>query len=104
MHMVDLKTWLREQGLSARELAGLLGVPLPTVEDWVYKGAVPSRGNAERLNDFIANNCAHYWLIDRANGPMSDGVCQRCGERREFTNSAEPTSMWTTSHRPKTQG
>ena len=28
--MVDLKTWLREQGLSARELSGHLGVPLTT--------------------------------------------------------------------------
>ena len=101
MPMVDLKTWLREQGLSARELAGQLGVPLPTVEDWVYKGAVPSRGNAEILDRFISDNCAHHWLIARANGPLSEGVCQRCGESRDFSNSAEPTSMWTISHRPK---
>ncbi len=99
--MVYLKTWLQEQGLSVKELASVLGVPRTTVEDWVYKGAVPSRGNAEMLDDFIANNCAHHWVIDRANGPVSDGVCQRCGERRQFTNSAEPSSMWTTSHRPK---
>jgi len=100
---VDLKTWLREQGLSVKELASVLGVPRTTVEDWVYKGAVPSRGNAEMLNEFIANNCAHHWVIDRANGPMSEGVCQRCGESREFANSAEPTSIWTSSHRAKSQ-
>ena len=100
--MVDLKTWLREQGLSARELAGLLGVPLPTVEDWVYKGASPSAGNAERLSDFIANNCAHYWVIDHPNGPMSDGVCQRCGERRELTNSAEVAFTWTNPQNSRT--
>ena len=99
--MVYLRTWLREQGLSVKELASVLGVPRTTVEDWVYKGAVPSRGNAEMLNDFIANNCAHHWVIDRANGPMSEGVCQRCGESREFANSAEPTSIWTSSHRAK---
>ncbi len=99
--MTELRTWLRTQTISVRELAKLLGVPLTTVEDWVYKDAVPSRANAERLNDFIARNCAHHWVIDRANGPMSDGVCQRCGERRQFTNSAEPSSMWATSHRPK---
>ena len=103
MTMVDLKTWLREQGLSVRELARELELPLATVEDWAYKGAAPSRGNAERLNEFIANKCAHHWVIDRANGPMSEGVCRRCGEKREFTNSAEPTSIWTTSHRPKAQ-
>ena len=101
--MVDLKTWLREQGLSVKDLASVLEVPRTTVEDWVYKGAVPSRGNAEMLDNFIASNCAHHWVIDRANGPMSDGVCQRCGESREFANSAEPTSIWTSSHRAKSQ-
>ena len=100
---MDLKTWLREQGLSVKELASVLEVPRTTVEDWVYKGAVPSRGNAEMLDNFIANNCAHHWVIDRANGPMSEGVCQRCGESREFANSAEPTSIWTSSHRAKSQ-
>ena len=100
---MDLKTWLREQGLSVKELASVLEVPRTTVEDWVYKGAVPSRGNAEMLDNFIASNCAHHWVIDRANGPMSEGVCQRCGESREFANSAEPTSIWTSSHRAKSQ-
>ena len=100
---MDLKTWLREQGLSVKDLASVLEVPRTTVEDWVYKGAVPSRGNAEMLDIFIANNCAHHWVIDRANGPMSEGVCQRCGESREFANSAEPTSIWTSSHRAKSQ-
>jgi len=32
---VSLKTWLWEQGLSARKLASLLEVPLPTLEYWV---------------------------------------------------------------------
>ena len=100
---MNLRLWLSEQGLSVRELAVRLEVPPKTVEDWVYKRGGPSRGNAERLNDFIANNCAHHWLIDRPNGPLSEGVCQRCGERREFANSAELASTWTTSHRPKAQ-
>ena len=95
IYWFDLKSWLREQGLSARGLARLLEVPRTTVQDWVYRGAVPSRGNAERLNDFITNNCAHHWVIDSPNGPTSEGVCQRCGEKREFTNSAETTSVWT---------
>jgi len=101
--MVDLKTWLREQGLTARELAGLLEVPLPTVEDWVYRSAVPKPKNLDTLNNFIAAACAHHWVIDRPNGPVSEGVCQRCDEKREFTNSTEPISNWTMSHRPKAQ-
>ena len=98
---MNLRLWLSEQGLSVRELAVQLEVAPKTVEDWVYERGGPSRGNAERLTDFIASNCAHHWMIESPNGPLSEGVCQRCGEKREFTNSAESTSMWT--YRPKTQ-
>ena len=101
--MLDLKCWLKEQSLSAKELSEMLQVPLPTVEDWVYKGAVPKPQNLDTLNNFIAAICAHHWVINRPNGPMSEGVCQRCGEIREFTNSTEPASMWTMNHRPKGQ-
>ena len=101
MMMVQLKKWLKEQGLSVKELAKQLGAPRTTVEDWVYRGALPSPGNAEKLHNFIASNCSHHWVIARANGPMSEGECQRCGEKRDFTNSAEPTSLWTPSNRAK---
>jgi hypothetical protein len=30
---------------------------------------------------------AHHWLIGLQNGPSSEGVCKRCGERRDFMNS-----------------
>ena len=30
--------------------------------------------------------CAHYWVIEPANGPVSQGVCQVCLEVREFKN------------------
>ena len=99
--MVNLKSWLREQGVSVRELAAQLDLPRKTVEDWVYRGAVPSSHNNERLNEFIGAECTHHWVIDRPNGPLSDGVCLRCGERRGFTNSAEFTPTWPASHRPK---
>lgn len=103
MWMVELKTWLQDQGLSVKDLANQLGAPRTTVEDWVYRGAMPSPGNAEKLHEFISSNCAHHWVIARANGPLSEGECQRCGETREFTNSAEPSSLWTTSHKAKTE-
>ncbi len=98
---MNLRLWLSEQGLSVRELAVQLEVAPKTVQDWVYERGRPSRENAERLNDFVANNCAHHWVIDRPNGPTSEGVCQRCGGKREFTNSAQHTSTWTI--RPKGQ-
>ncbi len=99
--MMDLKTWLREQGLSVKELAALLEVPRQTVGDWVYKGAVPKDHNLESLNTFISATCAHHWLIDRPAGPTSEGVCRRCGEKREFANSQALTSVWT--FRPKAE-
>ena len=82
--MLNLRFWLREQGLSVRELSSGLDVPLPTVEDCVYRGAAPSQHNAELLNDFIIATCTHHWVIAAANGPVSEGVCQRCGEARAF--------------------
>ena len=99
---MDLKTWLREQGLTARDLAGLLEVPLPTVEDWVYKGAVPKAQNLDTLKNFIAAACAHHWVIPPSNGPMSEGVCQRCGESREFSNSIDSVP-WAISQRSRAQ-
>ena len=99
--MMDLKIWLREQDLSVRDLADGLEAPLKTVEDWVYRGVVPSPENMGRLNEYISKQCTHHWVIDMPNGPLSDGVCQICGEARAFKNSTESTS-WLTGQRSKT--
>ena len=92
--MLNLKFWLNEQELTVRELASNLGVPLATVEDWVYRGAAPSQRNAELLNEFIRAVCTHHWAIEAANGPLSEGACQRCGEERRFSNSTEFATPW----------
>lgn len=96
---MDLKSWLNEQGLSVRELAVQLEAPLKTVEDWVYRGVVPSPENRDRLTEFIKVECRHHWMIETPNGPMSEGVCQRCGEKREFMNSGTSTP-WVITRRP----
>ena len=31
-------------------------------------------------------DCEHYWMIEEANGPTSEGRCQRCGSLRNFYN------------------
>ena len=31
--------------------------------------------------------CRHYWIIEPAEGPVSQGVCQNCQEIKEFQNS-----------------
>lgn len=36
--------------------------------------------------------CRHHWVIQPATGPVSQGVCQTCGEVREFKNYIEASS------------
>ena len=84
---MDLKTWLREQGLTVRDFSLELGVPVKTVQDWVYRGVEPSAENRDILAEYVTSRCAHHWIIAVPNGPMSEGVCQRCGDHREFQNS-----------------
>lgn len=33
--------------------------------------------------------CPHHWIIESAAGPTSKGVCQHCGESREFENAPQ---------------
>lgn len=32
--------------------------------------------------------CQHHWIIETPRGALSQGRCKRCGEEREFRNSA----------------
>ncbi len=36
--------------------------------------------------------CRHHWVIQPATGPVSQGVCQTCGEVRDFMNYVESAS------------
>lgn len=31
--------------------------------------------------------CIHAWVIEPADGPVSEGTCSKCQETREFRNS-----------------
>ena len=37
--------------------------------------------------------CCHHWVIQPADGPVSIGSCQICGESREFKNYVE-SATW----------
>jgi hypothetical protein len=91
--MLDLKPWLAVNGLTVRDFAVELGVPLKTAQGWVYQGVVPSSENEDKLTEYVHAHCTHYWVIAVPNGPISEGVCQRCGHVRQFNNSAEYTPM-----------
>ncbi len=41
------------------------------------------------LADRSPPSCRHHWIIQRAEGPLSTGVCQVCGAEREFKNYVE---------------
>ena len=32
------------------------------------------------------DDCEHHWMIEEANGPTSEGRCQRCGCLKNFFN------------------
>jgi len=36
---------------------------------------------------------AHFWVLEPAQGPESPGVCQRCGEERNFRNFIDATEF-----------
>jgi hypothetical protein len=41
---------------------------------------------------------AHHWLIQKPDGPVSEGVCKWCNAHRDFTN--EVTRRYTSQNRP----
>lgn len=43
----------------------------------------------------MTNPCRHWWEIEQAAGPVSRGVCRKCGEVKEFINWYEDERRWT---------
>ena len=43
-------------------------------------------------------NCCHHWIIDAPDNPVSDGVCRRCGEARQFKNYIETAPSGNDAH------
>ena len=84
---MNLRLLLQQQGLSVRQLALELEVPLKTVQDWVYRGVVPSPANQLKLHEVVV--CRHHWEIETPQGPFSKGRCRLCGEEKDFNNSTE---------------
>ena len=93
--MVDLKHWLSVQGLTVRDFALELDVPLKTAQDWVYRGVAPLPENQDKVAEYVHAHCAHHWVIAVPNGPISEGTCRRCEQVRQFQNSVEYTPTLT---------
>jgi hypothetical protein len=48
--------------------------------------AQPAQAEAQPAVE--APTCQHHWVIETPRGSLSAGRCKRCGEQREFRNSA----------------
>ena len=35
----------------------------------------------------IDTECIHHWLVESPNGPISEGVCKKCNQIKQFSNS-----------------
>ena len=44
--------------------------------------------------------CAHHWIIETPDGPLSKGVCRLCGEERDFNNSTDDKYTWPLNRDP----
>ena len=47
----------------------------------------------ENNDEPVVSTCRHHWVIQPADGPVSNGACQVCGETREFKNYVE-SATW----------
>ena len=47
----------------------------------------------ENNDEPAVSTCRHHWVIQPADGPVSNGLCQVCGETREFKNYVE-SATW----------
>lgn len=75
-------------GFSQRAISRIIAVPRETVREWIsdYHGG--------RVGDGDITDHSHQWVIDRPNGPTSEGVCRICFEERAFRNSFPEGSRW----------
>ena len=35
----------------------------------------------------IDTECIHHWIVESPNGPISEGVCKKCDQIKQFNNS-----------------
>jgi hypothetical protein len=52
------------------------------------KTATIEKNSPPQEQEALEITCQHHWVIDTPRGAMSQGRCKRCGEEREFRNSA----------------
>ena len=52
------------------------------------KQNIKERNEENVLDENLSEDtCAHFWDIEPANGPSSQGTCRNCGETKDFFNA-----------------
>ena len=51
------------------------------------------KATIENKDEPAVSTCRHHWVIQPADGPVSNGSCQVCGETRDFKNYVE-SATW----------
>ena len=54
---------------------------------------IPANPEQENTAAETTTVCRHHWVIQPADGPVSNGLCRVCGETREFKNYVE-SATW----------
>lgn len=49
---------------------------------------VSLNGRKKEPTDVEENLCIHYWIIEPSKGRRSKGVCNKCGDSKDFLNSS----------------
>jgi hypothetical protein len=63
-----------------------------------------ARRTVERPEKRAKGACRHHWVIEKASGPTSIGVCKHCGVRHEFSNYIEYKTLGTKSKKGPVAG
>jgi len=46
------------------------------------------------MNTTPFRECSHHWVIEPADGPISQGICKNCGKVKEFKNHTPIPLNW----------
>jgi len=63
-----------------------------------------ARRTVERPGKRVEEACRHHWVIEKASGPTSTGVCKYCGVRHEFSNYVEYKTLGVKSKKGSVSG
>ncbi len=85
--MTSKTLWLRKEKiiLQFKTSGGLIRLKSMAVPQGAGM-VTEDRPIAENLE---GSECCHHWVIEATEGPLNEGICQKCGEAKKLTNYIE---------------